>query len=117
CKQRCTIASCPGGACECAGGDTCVTSILASPDLGVCGRLAGYEEACDEDADLYCAPAPGEATAGNAFSVCVDRCRYVCRYNDVNGTPVELACPSGMDCRADPTGRLLDTVQVCVDVP
>lgn len=115
CKQRCTIAA----PTECAGGETCVTTFLASPDVGVCGTLVGEGEACDEDDDVYCAPAPGEATAGNAFSTCVaEQCRFICRYPDATTTePVDLACPAGMECRPDPTGRLLETVHICVTAP
>ena len=52
---------------------------------------------------------------GNAFSICAaDQCQYVCRYPDsTTGAPVDLACPTGMECGPDPTGRLLDTVHVC----
>lgn len=111
CKQRCTLAA----PTECGSGESCVR-YLDSPEFGVCGTLAGYEEACDEDADVYCAPAPGEGTTGNAFSACVERCRFICRYTQ-NGSPVQLTCPSGMECRPDPTGRLVDTVHVCVETP
>lgn len=118
CKQRCTVASCPGGACECQGTESCITTFLASTDTGVCGTERARNEPCDEDLDLYCAPAPGEDIEGNAVGLCLaERCQYLCRYPGATaGTFVDLACPGGMECRPDPTGRLLDTVQVCVDV-
>lgn len=116
CKQRCAFADCPGGACPCASGESCVR-FLDDELEGVCGTLVGHGEACDQDADVYCAPAPGEEAAENAFSACVDTCRFICRLPSMAPDDPDLTCPSGMECRTDPTGRLNDTVRVCVDVP
>ncbi len=116
CKKRCAFADCPGGSCACAVGESCV-AFLDNALEGVCGTLVAEGGACDEDADLYCAPAPGQESEGNAFAVCAaDTCQYLCRYPDsTTGAPVDLACPAGMECAADPTGRLLPTVHVCRD--
>jgi hypothetical protein len=114
CKLLCTLANCPAGeGCECPADESCIDSYLSSAVLGVCGQLAERGEACKSDADVYCAPAPGEDVETNAFSACLaEECRFVCRYES-QGTAVELACPADLVCAPDPTGRLLPTVHLC----
>jgi hypothetical protein len=115
CKTSCVIADCPSGACTCGAGQACAGSFLASDTTGVCGEEVAVGASCDEDADVYCAPAPGEDDDTKAFSACLaDSCHWVCAFPDGAGGTESLTCPSGYTCRTDPTGRLNDSVSVCV---
>lgn len=116
CRLSCTVANCPGGTCECGPSEECL-GLLADPATGICGTTVERGEACDEDQEVFCADAPNQDVDNNAFSVCLTNCYFVCEFDPADGPVVNLDCPAGLECAADPTGRLLPTVKVCVDPP
>lgn len=116
CRLSCTIANCPGGNCECGASESCL-GLLADPAMGICGTTVERGETCDEDAEIFCADAPNQDVDGNAFSICLSTCYFVCEFDPADGPVVNLDCPAGLECAADPTGRLLSTVKVCVEPP
>lgn len=88
--------------------------MLEGATEGLCGTLAGLDDACDESRDIYCEKAPGEDDLANAFAWCAGRCVMLCRYEMPGEPAIELSCPSGYTCREDPIGRILPDVHICV---
>ncbi|MBI5493863.1 MAG: hypothetical protein HY904_02485 [Deltaproteobacteria bacterium] len=111
CKLLCSLGSCPGAACECATGESCIAGVVNSATQGACGTPLQPWDMCDNPFDYpfssseYCV-VPASVTSSNKpipqcwypnfdFTNFQSYCQLLCDYP---GYVTNAACPMGMLC-------------------